>query len=92
MKVNKLSVVLSILIPIVLTMLIINFVFELIPTTIQGLPMFLPLIFCPIGIILAYIDFKSEKSGWSRLGLILNSVLFIVPIIWMVGGTVFFGV
>ncbi|WP_088362915.1 hypothetical protein [Bacillus cereus] len=92
MKVNKLSVVLSILIPIVLTMLIINFVFELIPTTIQGLPMFLPLIFCPIGIILAYIDSKSGKSIWSRLGFILNSVLFFVPIIWMVGGTVFFGV
>lgn len=92
MKVNKIGTVISILIPILLTLLIINFVYKIIPTTFQGLPIFLPLFFCPIGIILAFISFKADKNGWSKIGLILNTVLFFTPFIWMIGGTVLFGV
>ncbi|MGN5650442.1 hypothetical protein [Bacillus sp. Brlt_9] len=92
MKIKLIRTALSIAIAVVSSLLIVNFVFELIPTSIQGMPLFLPLVFCPIGIILAYADFKLEKNKWSKLGFILNSILLFVPIIWMVGGAVLFGV
>lgn len=91
-KVNKLGAMISIFIPILLTLLIVNFVYEMIPTPFQGLPIFLPLFFCPIGILLAFISFKADKNGWSKIGITLNTVLFFTPFIWMIGGTVLFGV
>jgi hypothetical protein len=91
-KVNKIGAVISILIPILLTLLIINFVYGIIPTTFQGLPIFLPLLFCPIGIVLAFISFKTDKNRWSKIGLTLNTVLFFTPFIWMIGAIVLFGV
>ena len=91
-KGNRIGTIISILIPILLTLLITNFVFGIISTTLQGIPIFLPLIFCPIGIILAFISFKADKNRWSKIGLILNTVLFFSPFIWMIGGTILFGV
>lgn len=91
-NVNKVGAVISILIPVLLTLLIINFLYEIIPTIFQGLPIFLPLFFCPLGIILAFISYKADKNRWSKIGIILNAVLFFTPFIWMIGGTIFFGV
>ncbi|MGX5608946.1 hypothetical protein ACWKTZ_21475 [Bacillus cereus] len=91
MKANKLVTVISILIPIILISLIINFVYEVIPTTFQGLPIFLPLILCPVGITLALVSYKADKNIWSKIGIILNAVLLFTPFIWMIGGTILFG-
>lgn len=91
-KVTKIGTIISILLPIVLIFLIINFVFEIIPTIFQGLPIFLPLIFCPVGIILAFNSYKVDKNRWSKTGILLNVVLFFTPFIWMIGGTMLFGV
>lgn len=92
-KVNKAGVgaIISILIPALLTILIINFVYEIIPTVLEGLPIFLPLLFCPIGIILAVLAYKTDKRKLSKVGIVLNAVLFFSPFIWMIGGTIFFG-
>ncbi|MFJ8265371.1 hypothetical protein [Peribacillus asahii] len=91
-KFHKLGVFVSILLPVLLIMLIINFVYGIIPTVFQGLPVFLPLIFCPIGIVLALISYRADKNKWSKIGLVSNAVLFFVPFVWMIGGTVLFGV
>ncbi|AFV21947.1 MULTISPECIES: hypothetical protein [Bacillus cereus group] len=91
MNVNKIRTIISILIPLVLTMLIVNFLCEVIPNILEGLPIFFPLIICPIGFILAYISYKSERSRWTKFGMVLNSVLFCTPFIWMIGGTMFIG-
>ncbi|MDX5808178.1 MULTISPECIES: hypothetical protein [unclassified Bacillus cereus group] len=91
MKVHKTGTFLSILMPTALTMLIINFLYELIPTPLEGLPIFFPLIVCPIGFILAYISYKNGGSRWTKFGMVLNSVLFCTPFIWMIGGTLLFG-
>ncbi len=90
-NVNKIRTIISILIPLVLTMLIVNFLCEVIPNILEGLPIFFPLIICPIGFILAYISYKSERSRWTKFGMVLNSVLFCTPFIWMIGGTMFIG-
>ncbi len=90
-NVKNVRTIISILIPLVLTMLIINFLCEVIPTVLEGLPIFFPLILCPIGFALAHFSFKNEKSSWSKFGMILNAVLFFTPFIWMMGGAMFFG-
>ncbi|WP_144537146.1 hypothetical protein [Bacillus thuringiensis] len=91
MNINKIRTIIALLIPLVLTMFIINFVGRFIPTILEGLPIFFPLILCPIGLALAYFSYKDEKSSWSRVGMLLNAVLFFTPFIWMIGGTIFFG-
>lgn len=66
-KGNRIGAVISILISILLTLLIINFVFGIIPTTLEEIPIFLPLLFCPIGIILASISFRQKKIDGQKL-------------------------
>ncbi|WP_336769750.1 hypothetical protein [Bacillus bombysepticus] len=92
MKLYKIGLCISILLPVILLSLIINFVTGFIPTFLQGIPIFLPLFLCPIGIILATLAYKVEKNKWAKTGIILNSLLFITPIAWMIIGLIFFGV
>ncbi|MCL6572578.1 MAG: hypothetical protein K6T88_12990 [Bacillus sp. (in: Bacteria)] len=90
-KTRKVGTAISILIPALLTLLIINFVYEIIPTNFQGIPVFLPMFFCPFGIYLASISYKLDKGIWSKIGIIFNAIVFFTPFVWMIGGTILFG-
>lgn len=92
MNLYKTGLCISILLPVLLISLIINFVFGIIPTFLQGIPIFLPLFFCPTGVILATLSYKVDKNKWAKIGIVLNSLLFLTPIAWMIFGVIFYGV
>jgi len=71
---------------------IVNFFFDIITfEKIQGLPVFLPLIFCSIGLIFASKAYRIQKSALTLSAIIANLVLFLFPFIYMIGGTLLFG-
>ncbi|WP_249878289.1 hypothetical protein [Niallia circulans] len=54
--------VLSILFPIVLGLLILNFFTDIIPLEkIQGLPVLMPLFVCPIGAVIGFLGYKRSR-------------------------------
>ncbi|MED3562702.1 hypothetical protein P4447_09550, partial [Bacillus xiapuensis] len=59
---------------------------------IQGLPVFFPLVFCPFGLFFASKAYQIKKSALTLGAIIVNLVLFLFPFIYMMGGTVIFGV
>lgn len=92
MNLKRLGTITSIVLPTLALLLIINFIFELIPNSLQGLPIFLPLLVCPIGMLFAFLSYKVDKNNWSKFGMVLNAILFVTTSVWMIGGTIFFGV
>lgn len=73
--------------------LIFNFLFNIVPLEkIQGMPVFLPLLFCPIGIFFALRAYTTRKRAISFIGAIANGLLFLFPIMYMIIGTALFGV
>ncbi|MYL39161.1 hypothetical protein GLV97_15200 [Halobacillus litoralis] len=90
--VKKLISVGSILIPTVLTILIVNFLFDIVPLNIQGLPLVLPFVICPIGAALGLIGYKMNRDNLARAGMIFNIGLFLFPIAFNIIGTVSGGV
>ncbi|WP_281657759.1 hypothetical protein [Halobacillus sp. Cin3] len=90
--VKKLISVVSILIPTFLTIFILNFLFDIIPLNIQGLPIILPFVFCPIGAALGLIGYKMNRDNLARAGMIFNIGLFLFPIAFNIIGTLSGGV
>ncbi|WP_027953785.1 hypothetical protein [Halobacillus kuroshimensis] len=90
--VKKMLSVGSILIPTVLTILIVNFLFGIVPLNIQGLPINLPFILCPIGAVLGLIGYKMNRDNLARAGMIFNIGLFLFPIAFNIIGTLSGGV
>ncbi|MBN8233991.1 hypothetical protein JF544_01985 [Halobacillus kuroshimensis] len=90
--VKKLLSFISILIPTFLTILIVNFLFGIVPMDIQGLPFILPFILCPIGAALGLIGYKMNRDNLARAGMIFNIGLFLFPIAFNIVGTLSGGV
>ncbi|WP_270181265.1 hypothetical protein [Alkalihalobacillus sp. CinArs1] len=82
----------SIIIPIVLSVLIINFLLDGIALRIQGLPIVLPIVLCPVGAAFGVMGYRMNKDHLSRIGIIFNLVLFIFPIAYNIVGTLSHGV
>ncbi|KAA6455246.1 hypothetical protein C6W24_03595 [Bacillus atrophaeus] len=57
----------------------------------HGMLVLLPLLLSPIKIMLALASIKTSKR-WAIWGIILNSVLFLFPFFWLIGGTLLSGV
>lgn len=80
-KSNILGII-SILIPSVLLLFILNFFWGLVPIDkIQGLPVIMPLILCPIGAIIGFISYKDKRDKVSLIGIVLNVIMFLFPIV-----------
>lgn len=77
----------SVFIPTVLTVLIINFLFDIVSLKIQGLPIVFPFLLCPLGAILGFIGYKMSRDKLSLVGIIFNIALFVFPILYNVIGT-----
>ncbi|WP_271399310.1 hypothetical protein [Salinicoccus roseus] len=91
-KMNILGVI-SILIPTILSILILNFFLGIIPTEkFQGMPLIMPIILCPIGAIIGSIGYKYRKDRISKAGVIFNVILFLFPITYNILVTLIFGV
>ncbi|WP_326227133.1 hypothetical protein [Bacillus mojavensis] len=91
MNFKKAAVIFSFAFPIITSILIINFLTGIIAMPWQGMPVLCPLLFSPIGIMLALASIKTSKR-WAIWGIILNSALFLFPFFWFIGGTLLSGV
>ncbi|MBU8919152.1 hypothetical protein BGM25_24220 [Bacillus sp. FJAT-29953] len=86
-------ILLSYLLFLVPLLFIVNFLFDIITLEkIQGLPIFFPFIFCSVGLFFASKAFQIKRSSMALGAIIANSVLFLFPFIYMMGGTLIFGV
>jgi len=83
----------SIAFAVVLAALVLNFLTGLIPMDkLQGLPMVMPLVLAPIGAIIGFVGYRMKKDKLSLWGIILNIVMFLVPIVYNIVGTLVSGV
>lgn len=90
---QKKFVILSYLLFLVPLLFILNFLFDIVTLeTIQGLPIFFPLLFCPFGLFFASKALKIQKDGLAHCSIIANAVLFVFPFAYMILGTMIFGV
>lgn len=72
---------------------ILNFLFDIILfEKIQGLPIFSPILFCPIGLFFALKAHKIQKGVVTYGAITVNSVLIIFPWAYMILGTALFSV
>lgn len=91
-KINILGIV-SILIPTILSILILNFLLGIFPIEkIEGLPLVMPMFLCPIGAIIGFIAYRYRKDQLSMIGIIFNIILFLFPIAYNIFVTLIFGV
>ncbi|TYR81310.1 hypothetical protein FZC66_05475 [Priestia megaterium] len=82
----------SILIPTVTAIFVLNFLLAVVPIPkMEGLPLIFPIFLCPIGLLFAFIGYIQNKDGLSLLGIILNLILFLFPIVYHIFGTLLFG-
>ena len=79
---KKILGLISVLIPTVLAVFIINFLFDIISLDIQGLPIVLPFILCPLGAALGFLGYKMNQDKISLVGIIFNIILFVFPILY----------
>ncbi|WP_017548321.1 hypothetical protein [Salinicoccus carnicancri] len=91
-KINILGI-LSILIPTIVSILILNFLLGIVPIKkIEGLPLVMPMFLCPIGAIIGFIAYRYRKDQLSMIGIIFNIILFLFPIAYNIFVTLIFGV
>lgn len=88
---KRIGTIISILIPVLLILLIISFIYKINLTVFQGACIFAALFLCPIGFILAVLSYKVDKNNGAKIGIILNVIVFLIPIIWMIRGIVLLG-
>lgn len=85
----------SIGIAFILVVIIINEFIQILPThktKLQGALILLPSLIAPIGIILGLIPLKKNKDDLAKWGVILNIILSLFPMLYMILGTLTFGV
>lgn len=83
----------SYLLSIISILCILSFFCEFVVSeTLQGLPIFFPIVLSPIGLILATNSLKKRKDSWSLGAIIVNSILFVFPVVYMILGLIIVGV
>ncbi|WP_242215413.1 hypothetical protein [Bacillus cereus group sp. BfR-BA-01383] len=82
---NRIGTIISILIPVLLILSIVNVAYKIILTGFFGVSILLPVFLCPIGFILAIFSYRVDKNIGAKIGIILNAVVFLIPFIWMIG-------
>lgn len=89
---NMLSTI-SICIPMVIFILILNWFFKITPyQKLQGLPLMISIFVCPIAIILGIVSSKISNNRFWKIGVIFNLILFFLPFLYWFFGTLIFGV
>lgn len=82
----------SFILGIVMVLMTLNWIFQIIPNQgIQGMSLLLSLYVSPIGIFMGYLSSRKIGSKYGKWAMILHSVLFILPIVYFIVGTLVFG-
>ncbi|QSX23936.1 hypothetical protein [Priestia megaterium] len=85
--------VLSIIIALTMTLLIVNFLSGFIEIKdLQGLPILVPAFVAPFSAACGIIGYFLNRGKISLFGIIFNIILFLVPFVYMILGTLFLGV
>ena len=85
MKKSSINISISILIPILLMICLINVKYRIIFTTLFGASIFSTTFLCTIGFILAVLSYIENKNIWAKIGIMLNVLVFFIPFIWIFG-------
>ncbi len=82
----------AVLIPLIMFALIINWFFKITPfQQAEGMPLLIAPIFCIVGFILGFLSFKMSGNKLGIAGIICNSIIFLLPFLYIFLGTLFFG-
>lgn len=85
--------IISISIPAIIFMFILNWFFKITPyQELQGLPLMITPLICPIAIVLAIISRIILANKFWKISVISNIFLFLLPFLYWYLGTIFFGV
>ncbi|MGO1368838.1 MAG: hypothetical protein ACTHVE_05580 [Senegalia sp. (in: firmicutes)] len=91
-KLTKTVSIISFTIPAVMTVFILNWYFQITPyQKYQGLPLMITPITSIIGIILANISLKNSSNKLARWSIVFNAILFFLPFIYWILGTLILG-
>lgn len=78
----------SIAIAVVLALFAINFIAGIVPLDkLEGIPLIMSIPLAPVGIAIGYAGYKVGKNNLSLWGIISNSIMFAVPILYLWIGT-----
>ncbi|UNP78417.1 hypothetical protein MN033_09695 [Bacillus nitratireducens] len=80
---NRIGTIISIIIPVLSILSIVNVAYKIILTEFFGVSILLPVFLCPIGLILAIFSYQVDKNIGAKIGIILNMLVFLIPFIWL---------
>lgn len=84
--------ILSVSISLIVLLLILNWFFEITPyQKLQGMPLMITPFTSTIGIVLSIMSLKKSHNIISKIGLISNAILFVLPFLYWTVGTLVFG-
>ncbi len=84
-KKNRIGTIISIIIPVLSIVSIVNVAYKIILTEFFGVSILLPVFLCPIGFILAIFSYQVDRNIGAKIGIILNMLVFLIPFIWVIG-------
>ncbi|KEI98967.1 membrane protein [Clostridium botulinum A2B3 87] len=88
---NLLAIV-SLIMSIIVILPILNWFFKITPwQKLEGLPLFFGLLISPFGFLLGILSIKIQSNKLGKIGVIINTLLFLLPFIYMTLGVLIFG-
>lgn len=90
-NVNILSII-SFTISLIIFMLILNWFFQITSfQKLQGMPLLLAPMICPVGILFGFLSMKSKSNKLGKWSIIFNVILITLPFLYWTLGTLIFG-
>ncbi|MBC2579703.1 hypothetical protein [Clostridium sp. DJ247] len=91
-KVGNIFGIVSLVIPIIMFLLILNWFFKITPyQKFEGLPLMIAPFISPFGFIFAFISVKVSSNKFGKWGIISNTILFFLPYLYWFLGTLILG-
>ena len=88
---NMLSII-SFIIPLIILILILNWFFGITQyQKLEGMPLMLAPLVCPMGILLGFLSIKTKPSKLAKWSIIFNAILISLPFLYWTLGTLIFG-
>ncbi|MCW6108908.1 hypothetical protein [Clostridium sporogenes] len=88
----NLLAILSLIISIIVILPILNWLFKITPwQKWEGLPLFFGIFISPLGLLLGILSVKIQSNKLGKIGVIINTLLFLLPFIYMTLGVLIFG-
>ncbi|AVQ37989.1 hypothetical protein C7M56_04555 [Clostridium botulinum] len=84
--------IVSLIMSIIVILPILNWLFKITPwQKWEGLPLFFGIFISPLGLLLGILSVKIQSNKLGKIGVIINTLLFLLPFIYMTLGVLIFG-